>query len=329
MIQIHVDNSADTPIYLQIVDQITRSIDKGSLPPGFQLPTVREFAAESGISQGTIKHAYDALEQAGLITKTRGSGTFINAPKQTGGEGSKARAMEAIDAFLDRMQELSFSPQDIRIFLDLKLRDREKQVRLVSVAAVDCCPEALSSMSEQIQGLPHTDLSKFLLEDLLKSPKLFDPPADLVVTTPTHFADLKGKMAPDAEPIRLVMTVAIGTAVDLAAIPAGSRVGIACATPRFARIILNACEKFCKLDHPILTACFNGGESLAKLVKKCDRLILPPNYALFTTPAEDLILTSCQESHRPIHYLYNIERGSLLYLEERINQVYLANQNKL
>jgi hypothetical protein len=133
-------------------------------------------------------------------------------------------------------------------------------------------------------------------------------------------------MAPGYEPIRLVMTVAIGTAVDLAAIPADSRVGIACATPRFAQLILDACGKFCKLNHPILTAYFNDGESLAKLVKKCDRLILPPHHSLFSSPEEDQILKSSEESHRPIRYLYHIERGSLLYLEEQINRIYRAHQ---
>ncbi|MFP3042984.1 GntR family transcriptional regulator [Treponema primitia] len=328
MLQIHIDNSSDMPIYLQIVEQISGAITRGSLPPGYQLPTVRQFAIESGISQGTIKHAYDALEQTELVRKTRGSGTFVSIPKQTRGEGAKAQAMDAIDSLLNRMQELSFSPQDTRIFLDLKLREREQHVRFVSVAAVDCCPEALSAMSEQILGLPHTDISRFHLEDLLKSPAPFDPATDLVVTTPTHYEDLCGKIAPGYEPVRLVMTVAVNTAVDLATIPTDTRVGIACASRRFAQLILNTCDKFCKLKYPILKTYFNDGDSLAKMIKKCDRLILPPNYSLFTSPEEDLILKSCLGSHMPINYLYNIERGSLLYLEEKINRIYQTNQDK-
>jgi DNA-binding transcriptional regulator YhcF (GntR family) len=326
MLQIKVDNSADTPIYLQIVDHITRAIDRGNLPPGYKLPTVRQFAVASGISQGTIKHAYDTLEQTGVIKKTRGSGTFINAPKKTGGQGSKALAMDVIDSFLDRMQELSFSPRDTRIYLDLKLREREQQGPSLSVVAVDCCPEALSAMSEQIRGLAHTDLRQYLLEDILKSPGPFDPAADLVVTTTTHFKDLSDKMAPGYELTRLVMTVAVSTALDLAAIPADSRVGIACASRRFAQLILNACNKFCKLNYPILTAFFNDENSLAGMIRKCDRLILPPNYSFYTSPEEDLLLKVCQESHRPINYIYNVEKGSLLYLEEQINRIYQANE---
>ncbi|MDR2739998.1 MAG: GntR family transcriptional regulator [Treponema sp.] len=327
MLQINVDNSSNIPIYLQIVNHITRAINEGSLPPGYKLPTVRQLAVVSGISQGTIKHAYDTLEQTGFIKKTRGSGTFINAPKKTRGQGSKALAMDVIDSFLDRMQELSFSLKDTRIYLDLKLREREQQGPSISVAAVDCCPEALSAMSEQIRGLAaHTDLRQYLLEDIIKSPGPFDPAADLVVTTPTHFKALSGKMAPGYELTRLVMTVAVSTAVDLAAIPADSRIGIACASQRFAQIILNACDKFCKLNHPMLTAFFNEDNSLAEMIKKCDRLILPPNYSFYTSPEEDLILKACQESHRPVNYIYNVEKGSLLYLEEQINRIYQASE---
>jgi DNA-binding transcriptional regulator YhcF (GntR family) len=326
MLQINIDYSAGTPLYLQIVDHIIGAINRGNLPPGYKLPTVRQFAVESGISQGTIKHAYDTLEQMGYIKKTRGSGTFINVPKQPRTQGSKALVMDVIDSFLDRMQELSVSPRDTRIYLDLKLREREQQGPSIHVAAVDCCPEALNAMSEQIQGLAHTDLHQYLLEDIIKSPGPFDPAADLVVTTPTHFKDLSGKMAPGYELTRLVMTVAVSTALDLAAISADSRVGIACASRRFAQIILNACDKFCKLNHPILTAFFNEDNSLEEMIKQCDRLILPPNYFIYTSPAEDMLLKACQESHRPINYIYNVEKGSLLYLEEQINRIYQVQE---
>jgi hypothetical protein len=61
-----------------------------------------------------------------------------------------------------KMQELSFSLNDIRIFLDLKLWEREEQVQHVMVAAVDCNPEALSVMCGQIAELPHTEVSTYL-----------------------------------------------------------------------------------------------------------------------------------------------------------------------
>jgi DNA-binding transcriptional regulator YhcF (GntR family) len=180
--QIQLDLDKSGPLYQQLVEQFTRDIALGKLLPGYQLPTVRDLANESGISQGTIKHAYDILEQSGLIRKTRGSGTFVCSDRVEPG-GAKARAMQAIDEMLDKTLKLSFSLHDIRIFLDLKLREREEQTRQVIVAAVDCNPEALAIMCDQIAELPHTEVSKYLLDEALKSPGHFTPPANLVVTT--------------------------------------------------------------------------------------------------------------------------------------------------
>jgi hypothetical protein len=177
--------------------------------------------------------------------------------------------------------------------------------------------------------LPHAELTKFLLEDVLKAVNRFEPAADLVVTTPTHFEELSQKMSPGAQPTRFVMAIATGTALDLAAIPRDARVGIVCASRRFAQLILKACGQYCRLSHPISIAYFNEGESVQALVTSCDRLIIPTEYSLFASPAEDLILRSCMQSHQPIQYNYQGDRGSLLYLEEEVNRMYRANQSRL
>jgi DNA-binding transcriptional regulator YhcF (GntR family) len=153
-----IDTASRIPIYRQIVDRIARDISLGILPPGCQLPTVRLLAGRSSISHGTIKHAYDMLEREGLIKKSRGSGTFVAFPKEIERGGAKVKALAAIDQLLDEMEQLAFSPKDIRIFMDLKLREREEQIRQVTVAAVDCSPEPLSVMYRQILDLPHTEV---------------------------------------------------------------------------------------------------------------------------------------------------------------------------
>ena len=81
-----------------------------------KLPTVRELADQLGIARGTVKHAYEELERKGIITMTRGKGTFIR--EQARQESSaKVRAMAAIERLLDEMESLSFSPQEIQMFL--------------------------------------------------------------------------------------------------------------------------------------------------------------------------------------------------------------------
>lgn len=113
-----------TPLYRQIMDAIISRVESGELPVGYQLPTVRELAAELGTSPGTVKHAYDRLAHMGLIEKTQGRGSFIAETKATLGGSAKAQALFAIDRLLDELLELGFGEREIRIFLDLKLRER-------------------------------------------------------------------------------------------------------------------------------------------------------------------------------------------------------------
>lgn len=54
---------------------ISRLITAGDLAPGDRLPTVRELAAELGVSPATVSHAWQTLAAAGLITSRGRSGS--------------------------------------------------------------------------------------------------------------------------------------------------------------------------------------------------------------------------------------------------------------
>ncbi|MBQ1475839.1 MAG: GntR family transcriptional regulator, partial [Firmicutes bacterium] len=131
-IDIKVDENLDVPIYRQVAGAITGEIKKGHLEYGMQLPTVRQLAAQLNIARGTIKRAYDDLESSGVISKTRGKGTFVSWQEETI-QSRKDKAMEAIDHMLDLMEGMRFSPTEINIFLDLKMRERLQRETLVSV----------------------------------------------------------------------------------------------------------------------------------------------------------------------------------------------------
>lgn len=327
--RITVNHATDTPIYQQIVDSVARDIRSGVLSAGFQLPTVRLLAEECGASQGTVKHAYDTLEQLGLIEKTQGRGTFVCDTGRGRPAGKKEQALEAIDSLLDQLQELEFPLRDVRIFLDLKLREREQVFSNVRVAAVDCSPEALSVMCRQISALPHVDVYEYLLQSVLDAPARFNPGLDMVVTTPTHYGQLSEKMEPDKEPVRLVMAIATPTVMELARIPENTRVGILTASERFSGVILRTCEQYCTLDVSPVMAYLGDPAATEAFLARIDLLILPPQYLQFCTRAEQAVIKQYIENHPYIVYQYQIEQGSLLYLEEQIFKVYQNSRNKL
>lgn len=63
--------------YKRLVDQLASDIRAGSLPPGTQLPTHRQLAAEQGIALVTASRVYAELEQMGLVSGEAGRGTFV------------------------------------------------------------------------------------------------------------------------------------------------------------------------------------------------------------------------------------------------------------
>jgi len=67
------------PIYVQLREQILGLVGRGLLKPGAQVPTMRQVAVALKIDLNTVQRAYAELEQAGVLTKQRGVGTFVTA----------------------------------------------------------------------------------------------------------------------------------------------------------------------------------------------------------------------------------------------------------
>ncbi len=86
------DFSSDTPLYIQLRNQIIIGIADGRLISGEKLPTVRALAEESGINTMTVSKAYQLLKQEGYITTDRRSGATAapGAGKRFGGNAVRA-----------------------------------------------------------------------------------------------------------------------------------------------------------------------------------------------------------------------------------------------
>ncbi len=65
------------PLYRQIAELITRSLDGGEWKPGEAIPSELELAARYKVSQGTVRKAIDELAAANLLVRRQGKGTFV------------------------------------------------------------------------------------------------------------------------------------------------------------------------------------------------------------------------------------------------------------
>lgn len=67
------------PKYIVLSHALREAIRAGALPPGSQLPTVRDLAWRLKVTPGTVARAYQLATQEGLLAATVGRGTFVAA----------------------------------------------------------------------------------------------------------------------------------------------------------------------------------------------------------------------------------------------------------
>jgi GntR family transcriptional regulator len=103
VIALRVDTASSTPVYEQLVEQLTRLVSGGALAPGTRLPAIRQLAADLGTAPGTVARAYAELERAGLLRTRRPQGTFV-----ADGAGARRRVLlhDLAERFVDQARQL-------------------------------------------------------------------------------------------------------------------------------------------------------------------------------------------------------------------------------
>lgn len=74
---IQLDLNSETPIYLQLRNQILLGMASGQLSPGEALPSVRQLGVDLGINLHTVNKVYTLLKQEGFLTVHRQKGVVI------------------------------------------------------------------------------------------------------------------------------------------------------------------------------------------------------------------------------------------------------------
>jgi GntR family transcriptional regulator len=99
-----IDPRSGVPIYLQIIEQVKRSVALGVLAPGEQLPTVKQLALDLTVNPNTVARAYRDLERDQVIETSPGRGSFVRANGST--ENARAAAADvAAESLLQSVRE--------------------------------------------------------------------------------------------------------------------------------------------------------------------------------------------------------------------------------
>ncbi|MCY8032859.1 GntR family transcriptional regulator [Bacillus sonorensis] len=114
--------SASKPIYKQIAEQLLKKMVREEIKPGEKLPSVRELAVQTQVNPNTIQRTYNEMERMGVVETRRGQGTFVVENTEVIDELKREMRAEVIGQFVQSMEELGLSKQDMLSELDRYLQ---------------------------------------------------------------------------------------------------------------------------------------------------------------------------------------------------------------
>jgi DNA-binding transcriptional regulator YhcF (GntR family) len=122
-VQIHINPNDGVPIYLQIVAQVKYLLASGRLTRGEEIPPIRVLAQQLVINPNTVARAYLELENAGLVTKRHGAGTYVSDQGSPLARKERLKILaQRADALLAEARHLDVGLEEV---LDL-LRQRQQ-----------------------------------------------------------------------------------------------------------------------------------------------------------------------------------------------------------
>ena len=94
--------------------RLREQILHGAFHDGQRLPAERHLATEHGVSRGTVREALRLLEQSALLTRKRGSGSYVTYPAEN--EGAERDDVAEITSPLQLLEvRLALEPQMVRL----------------------------------------------------------------------------------------------------------------------------------------------------------------------------------------------------------------------
>ena len=110
----------DRPIWVQLIEQLTRRIVSGEYPPGARVPSVRDLAADAGVNPNTMQRALSGLEERGLLVAQRSIGRFVTQDAALIVRMRQELAEQELAVFKRRMRLLGYQDQEILEFVSAK-----------------------------------------------------------------------------------------------------------------------------------------------------------------------------------------------------------------
>ncbi|MFL5679823.1 MAG: GntR family transcriptional regulator [Chloroflexota bacterium] len=268
-----VERDSDVPISTQIYWQLTYQIDSGRLLPGSRLAPVRELGAALRVNPNTIRAVYRRLADAGYVASRHGAGTIV-ADRPPSRRGAEALA-GIVAELLRRGTEAGFTADEVAAATFAAATERKRPGPQVRVLFAECTNADAGYDAERLnQAFAGTiEAEGALLDDVPDRLDRFH--YDLVATTTFH-ADEAQALVHGRRPV-VAMLVGPGYVElvhEIAGLPAGSRVGLVCASERGTDNIAETLTMSGAKGVDVVSATIDNTDDLAVVDRTADIILM-------------------------------------------------------
>jgi DNA-binding transcriptional regulator YhcF (GntR family) len=179
--RLNLDPASPLPLYHQLAEAIRYRIATGALKPGTVLPSLRAAARQWNVNLHTVRHAYAALAELGLVRTEAPRGTVILG-------GSRRAPGNPADAFLARMlhearERFGLSAEELRQRLGSLGEGSGEAGETVHV--IECSESQAADLAAQVGARWNTSARGWSFE------RPGEPAAGPLVATYFHYNDIR------------------------------------------------------------------------------------------------------------------------------------------
>ena len=268
----HLDDTTDTPLYLQIEDQIRYALSVGELRAGERLPSIRSMEEQLGVHRNTVRRAYTELHEEGTLVVRQGQCAQV-APRLQ--QPSRARVDELgplAERALKEAGARGLDPvQFARHLARLAARHDERYPRCAFVEcsrvhAVDLARATSLAWRRRVIGLDVAELADSL-------------PASVthVLTTPWHVAEARralGEQGPHLVEATVRLTHEFHEGVRRLA---GLRIGLLLRDAHSIAGYTEVVERHAEASGVVRAALVNESDAALELLRMSEGLVYTTN----------------------------------------------------
>jgi len=312
-----VARDSDVPISTQIFWQLVYQIDSGRLLPGARLPPVRELGAALRVNPNTIRAVYRRLADAGYVTSRHGAGTVVadRPPKRRRPEALAGIVSEMIR----RAAQAGFTADEVASATFAASSERRRPGPVVRVLFAECTSADAGYDAERLNDefAGQIEAEGTLLDEIPDRMEHFH--YDLVATTTFHADEAQALVGGRAPVVAMIVGPGYVELVhEIAGLPAGSRVGVVCASERSLDSIAETLSIAGAKGIELIPALITDEASIEVLDRTADLILLSREVLAQGLDAR----LSRPERVRP--WTYEFDPAGLEHLRRAIDHVFAA-----